>query len=486
MVCMQQRILRNQTEKVPQGWWRRLAWLGPGLLWMLSAVGTGSILFTPRVAAAYQYQLLWLLLFVVALMWIMIREMARYSIVTGRSMLDGMNDLPGPRGWAVWVIFIPQLLAAAVGIAGLAAVVGSAVSAFLPAPASTWGIAIVVICAAVTASGKYGLVEAISRIMAIALMVMAIVTAIMVWDGGLEVFVGLRPSWPQDADWYVIIPWVGTILAGSMGIIWFGYWTAARGFGGGIMGDDETVTSRQDDHESLGQAAEQDESSRKQAVRSWIRLMNGTAALGVIGGLLVLLAFMILGAELLAPQGIMPAGPEVAVELTKLFSEVWGEFGRYLMLIAIMIALGGSILANQDGWGRSFADINLILAQAPAGKKQGPLSRQLARLNAWFGKNGQPRRNLKRLYILGITGVVPVAILLVATDPVRVMSLSGIIAAAHTPFIVLIALWVNRRQLPIDLRPGLLATTAMAVAGLFYLLFAIAYFGDLLGLSILS
>ncbi|HEA62839.1 MAG TPA: divalent metal cation transporter, partial [Pseudohongiella sp.] len=72
---------------------------------MLSAVGTGSILFTPRVASAYQYDLLWVLLLVVFFMWVMIREMARFSVVTGQSMLEGMHTLSGPRNWAVWTIF---------------------------------------------------------------------------------------------------------------------------------------------------------------------------------------------------------------------------------------------------------------------------------------------------------------------------------------------------------------------------------------------
>lgn len=35
----------------------------------------------------------------------MIREMARFSIVTGETMLEGMHTLEGPRGWAVWLGF---------------------------------------------------------------------------------------------------------------------------------------------------------------------------------------------------------------------------------------------------------------------------------------------------------------------------------------------------------------------------------------------
>ena len=83
--------------------------------------------------------------------------------------------------------------------------------------------------------------------------------------------------------------------------------------------------------------------------------------------------------------------------------------------------------------------------------------------------------------MLTITGVVPVAIILVFSDPVAVMSASGIIAALHTPFIALSALYVNRTRLPLALRPGLSITLCMTAAGLFYLGFAGVYLWDLVG-----
>ncbi len=77
----------------------RLKWWGPGILWAISSVGSGSILFTPRVGSEYGYVFLWLLLSVCFLMWIMIREAGRFSVVTGRTVLDGFSTLPGPRNW---------------------------------------------------------------------------------------------------------------------------------------------------------------------------------------------------------------------------------------------------------------------------------------------------------------------------------------------------------------------------------------------------
>lgn len=473
---MRKLLLRSWVSLPPQGW-RRFAWYGPGLLWMLSAVGSGSILFTPRVASVYRYDLLWLLLLVVFFMWIMIREMARFSIVTGRSMLDGMNGLPGPRGWAVWLIFLPQLLAAAVGIAGLSAVMGGALASVLPGPSSLHGVLLLLALTAFTASGRYGLLESVSRKMAVALLLMVVVSAALVFPDGVEPARGLLPQWPADPDYYVILPWVGTILAGSMGIVWFGYWTATRGYGGGLTNGEEDEEGL--DQREAGLKTRQSRRTRLRHARAWVRVMSGAAALGVLGGLLVLLAFMILGAELLAPQGRLPEGTDVALDLAGMFSEIWGPAGKWLLLAAVLVALGGSVLANQDGWGRSFADMTLILLR-PQRQRPGPLLKGLLRLEERSGWPLLNRLTLKRCYIISVTGVLPLLILLLFRDPVQVMSASGIIAAAHTPFIVFAALFVNRTRLPRALRPGLFVTLATAAAGLFYCGFAVLYLRDLM------
>lgn len=476
--------LRRTVPKPPRGW-ERLRWYGPGLLWMLSAVGTGSVLFTPRVGSVYGYELLWLLLLVIFFMWVMIREMARFTIVTGRTILDGMSTLKGPKGWAIWIIFLPQLLAAAVGIAGLAAVVGSAFSVSLPGPNVLYAELVLLGCVLLTTSGQYALVERLSRYMAIALMVIAVASAVAVFPSWQTLGTGLAPQWPDDADLYIIAPWVGTILAGSMGIVWFSYWTATRGYGGGLQPRQDEKEEEDDEQPRDTRVSQQDEQNQESygphnAIRSWIGSMTGAATLGVIGGGVVITAFLILGAELLGPEGIVPQGTDVARDLTRLFSEVWGEVGRYLILVAIIVAIGGSVLANQDGWGRSFADMTLILSRDQRKQRRG----WAYHLMAWFtqrtGWSLFKRRNLKRLFILSITGIIPALIILLFDDPVKVMSASGIIAAIHTPFIVLTALLVNLRRLPEPHKPGRFYVAAMAAAGLFYLGFAGVYLWSLM------
>lgn len=426
----------------------RLRWWGPGLLWAMSAVGSGSVLFTPRVGSEYRYELIWLLWLVAALMWVMIREAGRFTVATGRTLLDGFSTLPGPRHWALWIVFVPQLLAAVAGVGGLSALVGSALSSQLPGGLLLWSLVVLAGGVGVVVSGGYRTVSRAALVLALVLVAIAVVAAIGVFASPDAVAAGIVPSIPDEVDVPFVLPWIGTILAGSMGIVWFSYWTAARGFGGGATGE-ATTPSGPPPH---------DEIDITRRVNAWMSALSGTAAVGVVTGTVVITAFLVLGAELLAPDGIVPSGTDVADQLTRLLSDVWGSVGHWLMVAAIVVALGGSVLANQDGWSRSFADIVQVLRRR---------TDQHARLKARFA--------------VIVTGVLPALVIVVVRDPVTIMAASGIVATIHTPFIVFATLAVNH-QLPRAVRPGAVTRGVLIVAGVFYTAFAGLYFASMAGL----
>lgn len=442
MTGQQTQTLRKYVRSPPAGF-GRLAWYAPAILWSVSAIGSGSVLFTPRIAARYEYALLWIALVTCLLMWSLIRESARYTIITGRTMLDGFGRLPGPKGWALWVIFLPQLAAAAVGVAGLSALVGSAFAAGFGGNNEPYTLSFLAISTALVVFGGYDGVRRISVYLAFLLVALSIVAAAQVARGFDPILEGLQPSLPSDFDLAFVLPWIGTILAGSMGIIWYSYWTATHGFGG--------PSELSAEHEEEGDAEAEDREGRVTMLRHWQGLSSRAAAAGVAAGAVVILSFTILGAELLAPDGNVPSGENVAGELATLFQGVWGQFGFWAMILLSIVALGGSVLANQDGWGRSFADITLLLLRPD----QRP--------------SFLTRLRLQKFFVIVVTGIAPAAIYLAFSDPVEIMSASGVIGAAHTPFIAALILLVNLRDLPEQLRPGILSVSLLALAGLYYL-----------------
>lgn len=472
--------LRQRVPEPPKGR-DRVRWWGPGLLWAMSAVGSGSILFTPRVGSEYGYELLWLLWGVALLMWVMIRESGRFAVLTGRTLLDGFSTLPGPRNWALWVVFVPQLFAAVVGVGGLSALVGSALAGVLPGGIVPWSLATLATSTALVVSGGYRTVSKVALLLALVLVAITVVAAATVFPGAGEVAGGLAPGAPDDLDVPFVLPWIGTILAGSMGIVWYSYWAATRGYGGGAadLAEGEIEEEDQPDEE-LAPAGD-----RADRFAGWMRTMSNTALLGVLTGTAIITSFLVLGTELLGPEGIVPDGVAVATELTRLLSEVWGRVGFWLMTVAIVVALGGSVLANQDGWSRSFADITLLLplrGEQEGGDEQaerdGP--RWLRAMTGWRPGSMGPRLALKILYALVVAALLPAVVIVVVRDPVAIMSASGIVATVHTPFIVFATLAVNRR-LPHVGRPGPVVQAALGMAGAFYTAFAGFWFADLLG-----
>ncbi|MDD5703028.1 MAG: Nramp family divalent metal transporter [Dehalococcoidales bacterium] len=96
--------IRSSVPRPPRGW-ERLKWYGPGLLWLVATVGSGQVLFTPRIGSRYGFELLWAALLILIMMWVVLREIGRYTVVTGKTILTGYRNLPGPPGWAVWLFF---------------------------------------------------------------------------------------------------------------------------------------------------------------------------------------------------------------------------------------------------------------------------------------------------------------------------------------------------------------------------------------------
>jgi Mn2+/Fe2+ NRAMP family transporter len=450
---------RKIVAPLPSGW-DRFMWYGPGFIWMVSSVGSGSILFTPRVGSRYGYEMLWAALFVAFLTWIIIREIGRYTVVSGRTILDGYNSLQGPKGLAVWLIFLPGIISGIVVVAGIAALIGSALLIVLPLDQSVSSVGIILISAGLVISGRYKKFEIITTVLAAVMIITIILTALAVFPGFSAYADGMLPALVADFDPYFVLPWFGFLLAGAAGMMWFSYWVSARGYGGDVIDRPETEESKTDRPPFF----EQDADNR---LKRWLRIMAVTALIGVIGATLVNLSFLTLGAELLRPLGVIPEGVRVAEDLARLLGEVWGGPGRYLLVAGIFVALWGSILSNQDGWGRMYADATLMLIPERITRASGGASRPVQR--KW----------LKIAYILTVLTLVPIIVFLAMRNPVDILSVAGIITAAHLPIVVTLTLYLNLTRLPRHLGPGVFSIGATIIAIFFYGFFSIFFFYDL-------
>ena len=111
--------------------------LGPGLIIAGSIVGSGELIATTAVGAEAGFALMWLIIIGCIIKVFTQVEFGRYTICNGRTTMDGLNEVPGPRlrvNWIVWywlVMFAMSLgqLGGIVGGVGQALTISKPLSA---------------------------------------------------------------------------------------------------------------------------------------------------------------------------------------------------------------------------------------------------------------------------------------------------------------------------------------------------------------------
>ena len=452
------RVPRRRIPLPPAGW-QVLVYLGPGFLWMLSAAGSGELLFTPRIASRYGYALLWALLLTVALKWFINREIGRYTVCTGETVLQGFAQTSG--AWAVWLVILPQLVVAVASIAGLAGAGATALKLLTGGGLPLLTLLTIALAAAVVGLGQYSRLEKIAAVLAGALFVAILAAAIGVTPDWGNLAAGLKPQLPANTNFAEVLPWLGFMLLGAAGMLWFSYWVQAKGYGAAATAPDAQNTGRpvSSPHDTLPATSAPPDDTAK--LRGWTRQMTGTITLAVVGATIIALGFLVLGAELLWPKRLTPEQNQIAQTLGRLLGDVWGRFGFWFMISAMALTFVSTLLSSIDGYSRMLGEgLELV--------RRGRLH--------WLS----PER-LKQGLLLVVLSALPAGTYLLVGDPVRLLQLAGGIEAVHIPFVTGLVLYLNKKTLPPALQPSGVSFWGTVLAGLFFGGFALVYLLQLAG-----
>lgn len=440
----------NSIPAPPKGL-KRIKWLGPGFLWMVSAAGSGELLFTPRVGSLYGYALIWALFAAVILKWFINREVGRFAVCTGHSIIDGFASLPGPKNWALWFILVPQILVAVISIAGLAGGAATALILVLPGGVLTWMIVSVLMASALVFWGKYKGVEKASVILASTLSVASIFAAVSLSPSVSEMAQGLKPDLTMEMDISEILPWLGFMLSGAAGLMWYSYWIKAKGYGR------SAITSKSKEEEFIPKSMKELSATDKKNLSGWTKQMTLDTSLAVAGTLIITLSFLVLGTEVLRPQQLVPEENKIASTLGQLLSSLWGPIGFWFMVVGVFIGFWDTVLSDQDGHSRLFANGTRHLFQNKLKK---------LRLD---------EIKLKKYFIIILVTILPVLLYIISGNPVELLKLSGAIEAAHIPVVTALVLYLNKKHLPVELQPSRVSFGGTLLAGIFFAFFAITY-----------
>jgi len=352
------------AKKAPAGLWGLLLVLGPSLIWCGEYIGSGEVIIATRTGAALGTTVLWAVVFGIALKYWIGLCGARYTAATGEGMIDCFARAPAGRFWLVPIVFVGQVFAGITSVGALAVAAATFLGSLVPlGPHTTliWGAVVTVFACAVVGSGRFSLLKSIMGLLVLVIVVGVIYVAAHVAPSVRDLVAGAFgfgvpevPAWVREADpnvrsvWSEVLPLLGWAAGGFASQVWYTYWVLGAGYG---MAEDRQWGTPADEARLAALSAEE-----ARAVRPWLRVVAWDATVALVIGVGVTGAFLVAGAGVLRPAHLVPKGPQVAFELSRLFSERWGAAGGTLFILAGAAAMVSTQLGQLAGWPRLLAD----------------------------------------------------------------------------------------------------------------------------------
>jgi Mn2+/Fe2+ NRAMP family transporter len=339
-------------KEPPKGWGPSLRYFGPGLILSASIVGSGELIATTALGAQAGFAILWMVIFSTLVKVAVQIELARWTISTGEPALTGYNRVPprfGRIGW-VNVLWIVVALSKVLQIGGIVGGTAVAFSVLIPIGGDPLGYTSTLIWTIIVAGGsiallysnRYGLIERGAVSLVVIFSVVTVIIAVgLLWTpfaySASDILGGLTFAIPAGALGAAIAMF-GITGVGADEITFYTYWCVEKGYArwaGPPDGSEEWV----------------------RRANGWISVMYKDAMLSWFIYTFGTLAFFVMGAAVLQPQGLVPEGDAMITTLSRMYTDAIGEWANVLFLVGAIAVLGSTLWAAIPSWSRMYTNL---------------------------------------------------------------------------------------------------------------------------------
>ena len=436
------RLDPGDVVEPPHGLLNTLRRIGPGIILAASIVGSGELIATTVLGAQVGFTTLWLIILSCLIKPIVQAELGRYTIASGETALESFDRVPGPRArvrWTVWawalMILMTQFQVGAM-FGGIAQVMHLLVPAV---PIAAWVFIFLGITLALLLGGGYGRIERLAMVKVGLFTLLTFLAAVLLlrrpdfhWS---EVASGLRFELPP-AGLATAVAVFGMTGVGTGELYQYPYWCVEKGYARSVGRFDGTA-----------------EWARR--ARGWVRVMHLDILCSMAIYTVATLAFYLLGAGVLHPQGLVPRADDLIVVLSRIYTETLGHWALYVFYAGAIVTLYGTIFAATAAHSRMYAD--------------------MARLMGLYRRDDHVSRvRYRRGFVLMLT-VIPVLLYFVFQSPVQMVVAGGMAQSILLPVAALGTAYLHHRFLPDALRPRRGVTMALWLAVGIILAFVVVY-----------
>ncbi|HEY8516312.1 MAG TPA: Nramp family divalent metal transporter [Candidatus Binatia bacterium] len=441
---------RTRLHPFP-GW---LAALGPGIVWMALAQGSGELIWWPYLTAKYGLGFLVLLTPACLVQYPVTYAIGRYSMLTGESVWRGFARVHPAFCFVLWLLMVVAFL----WFGAFASAGGTALARLLDWPplddrgrSLFWASVTIAVFAFALLRGErtYALIEKVMWAVAVVTVVGLLVSVTRpevrgAWPEFLRALVVPaplhRPFDPSDTD--RVLTALTFAGLGGFWTLFYSYWVLGKGMGAAWRELDGAggVPARED----------------APLVRRWSRALLLDAGIGIVGNWLTTLMTCFLAYVILLPGGVVPDEWRIASEQARFFELAWGTVGRAVFLVVAAAFLCDTWLSTVD----AVAKVHV----------------EMIRFFFLRGREIDERRAYRGMVVLltVVTGLT-----MFSGEPGPLIVLSALIGFVGTlSFVVALLVLVHGRlasALPAELRPGRVAFVLLLVSAATYAVLAATY-----------
>lgn len=454
------------------GW---LAMMGPAVIWIALAAGSGELIWWPRLVAKYGEGFLFLLLPATLLQLPLTYAIGRYTMATGESIWQGFIRLNKGFALGLWALMTVQFFWlggwVTAGSSGLAHLIDFPHGWDQRAKTLFWSwLTIGVLFPSFLFSPRvYRFIELLMWLIAIVtfagLLFACLQPEVLRYLPGFlkGIFI---PHFPPFAD--LPRPWdaedanpllASLIFAGLGGffMLFYSYWVREKGVGmAGYFGHiTSPITGKPEVIPLSGFVPESNDETKHRWWR-WRLYLFADSSVAVVGNIVTTLMTCLLAYALLYPKKLVPQGWELVVHQMRFFEVIAGAWGRVLFAFIAVAFLSDTWLTSLDAVSRIQTDF--VLSYFPRARRYHPrnwyyaIAVVLTLISIATMHLGDPEKLIQRTAIIGFYG----------------MLLFG------GALLILNYRWLPR-YLPEAIKPTRFGAAAVAVCWVAYLALAVVY-----------
>ncbi|MDY6965439.1 MAG: Nramp family divalent metal transporter [Halobacteriota archaeon] len=408
--------------------------LGPGIMMAMTCIGASHIILAPAAGAEFGYALLWAVFFAHIFKYPAFEFAPRYSVATGQSLLQGYLRIPGPKSWAFHLLLILTIIAGISAITGILSVCAAiAYAGFQGISLPFWALIICTVTIILLIVGRYKMIENINKIMLTILMFGTLITFIAAPPDAVFLPHLIKPEIPPGSTLLVaaLIGWMpGDLAISVMHSLW-------------------ALEKRKEWRKDAKLKREGKEEIREEMMKS---AMLDTR-IGYMITLVTGLIFLMLGATVLMPRGLVPEGAEVAMTLSRIYTEILGSWIYPVFLMTAFFVMFSTAYNAMDGASRAFGSGIMLFTHNYSNERE------------------------KKLYLafLVVIYVFSVLLIFLFQRPVMLVSLAAAVGLISSPFVYILNFYCVKKHVPSEMQPSKI-TTLLSILGIGFLFFCIFYF----------